>query len=500
MHDDPSEPNTPRSSPFPPDFAKEGQEPPPPAAAPSLSPSASEVPLPAPAETDADHPTLGGMFVGPPLIRGALLNSFKDGVFANGMLALQETFAIAAAVSLHASSMAIAFMTSLPLLLGSLGQFLLPALVDPARGRKYYVLHGVRGQATFFFVAAWTGFLPESVAPWAYAAAFVCAATSATATNVFWVDWMGDLIPGSVRGRHFAWRSVWFAWTYLSCSLLAGYLARSFPPATAPWGLFAIIFVAAASLRFVSLGFLRKQYEPVSHRVREAFSPLKFRPSRDFLKWCLATSTFGAAAAMSGPFFAVHFLRDLHFDYLTLAIALCSTVLGSVVFIRFWGRMADNFGTSKTIWVTGLLVSFIPVPYIFTTEPWLIWLFNFYSGATWAGYNMANFNHLLSATEKKQRSHYVAFTSLVGGVMGFAFTLLGGYLSTRLPPLQGYSICSLFLLSTVIRLSVCLLFYRGFREYREALPRKSEDVYLEIPGYRVGQGLFRNVFRGYRNQ
>jgi hypothetical protein len=35
---------------------------------------------------------LGGIPVGSPLIRGALLNSFRDGIAANGMLALTDTF------------------------------------------------------------------------------------------------------------------------------------------------------------------------------------------------------------------------------------------------------------------------------------------------------------------------------------------------------------------------------------------------------------------------
>lgn len=446
-----------------------------------------------------ERPTLAGMYVGPPVIRRALLFSFWDGVLANGMIALQETFGIAAAVSLNASAMAIALMCSLPLLLGSIAQFLVPTFADPAKGRKHYVLWGVRMQAAFLFLAAFTGFLPPSVAPWVYAGAFVMAAVSANSTGVYWVDWMGDLIPTTVRGRHFAWRSVWFAWMYLACSLLAGMVARKYTSHDAPWLLFAFIFAGASLLRFGSYAFLRKQYEPVAQKAREVFNPFRFRPGRDFVTWCVATSAFGAAAAMSGPFFSVWFLRDLHFDYLTLAITLSSTVLGSIAFIGFWGKMADNFGTSKVIWISGLMVTIIPLPYLFTENPHLIWAFNFYSGATWAGYNLANFNHLLSATDKRQRSHYIAFASLVGGVLGFAFTLLGGFLATRLPPLMGYSLRSLFLLSAVLRLTICLGFYWKFREYREALPRRSREVFMEIPGYRVGQGLFRNFFRAFRN-
>lgn len=469
-----------------------------PSDAPSAA-SAAEAPRRAAPEPEGRQ-TLGGLYVGPPRVREALKYSFLDGILCNGMIALNETFAIAGAVALHASSMAIAFMTSLPLLLGSLAQFLVPAFADPAKGRKHYVLLGVQFQALFLFVAAFTGFLPPAVAPWAYAAAFVMATVSVNSTGTYWVDWMGDLIPDEVRGRHFAWRSIWFAWMYLACALIAGAVSRRYTSANAPWALFAGIFSLAALFRLGSYAFLRKQYEPPARVARVPFSPFKFRPDRDFLTWCLATSTFAGAAAMSGPFFAVWYLRDLHFNYFTIALALCSTVLGSVAFIKFWGRLADNYGTSRVILVSGIMAALIPIPYIFTADPVLICLCNVYSGATWAGYNMANFNHLLSATDKRQRSHYIAFASLVGGVIGFAFTLLGGFLATRLPPLFGYSLRSLFLLSAALRLAISVGVYWKIREYREALPRSSAEVFAEIPGYRVGQGILRNAFRGFRNQ
>lgn len=444
--------------------------------------------------------TLGGTYVGPPVIREALLNSFRDGLLANGMLALQETFVIAAAVSLRASSMAIASMTSLSLLLGALSQFLVPAFADPAKGRKHYVIVGVYLQAFCFFLAAFTGFLPAEAAPWAFAGMFVLSVVSNQSTGAYWTDWMGDLIPGSVRGRHFAWRSIWFQWTYLACSLTAGIFARKYTSANAPWLLFCFIFLAAAALRYGCAYFLKRQYEPVSHTAREALSPFKFRPSRDFLYFCVATSAFGGAAAMSGPFFAVWYLRDLHFNYLTVAVAHACTVLGSIAFIKFWGRMVDNFGTSKVIWVSGLMATVIPLPYLFFSEPHQIWLANLYSGATWSGYNMALFNHILNATDTRQRNHFIAFGTLVGGVLGFGFTLLGGFLATRLPALNGYTLRSLFLLSACLRLVICLAAFRGIREYREALPRRRSDVLLELPGGRISHGLFRSLLPWFRSQ
>src|SRR5258708_39594843 len=92
---------------------------------------------------------LGGIEVGSPAVRHALVLSFWDGTFATAMIALTETFGIAAAVSLKAPSMAIALLGSTPLLLGSLGQYFWPAFVDMRHARKAGVLVGVGLQSTF---------------------------------------------------------------------------------------------------------------------------------------------------------------------------------------------------------------------------------------------------------------------------------------------------------------------------------------------------------------
>lgn|GEM_PF-638980 len=442
--------------------------------------------------------TLGGVHVGPPVIRKTLLFSFWDGIMANGMQALNETFSIAAAIALRSSAMGIACLSSMPLLIGSIAQFLLPAFADPAKGRKYYVKWGVRSQAFFLFLAAFAGWLPEGYASWAFISLFGLSMVSAHMLGPYWMAWMGDLIPGPVRGRHFAWRSVFFSWMYLSCSLVAGSAARSYDAHNTPWKLFACVFLTAAALRTVSYLFLRLKHEPPAAMAPEAFSPLRFRPGRDFVLFCLATGLFQGAAAMSGPFFNVWYLQDLRITYLDLAIALAMTVLGSITFAAFWGRMADNFGPARVLWISGFLIALVPFPYLIFQETLAIWILCFFSGAVWGGYNLANVNHMLNATDKSQRSHYLAFGALVVGVIGCAFTLLGGYLATRLPVLLDWRLRSLFLLSGVLRLAIFFVFFGRFREYLTTLSRNSADVYMELPGFRMGAGMMRTVFRGFR--
>lgn len=467
------------------------------ASRPDPSIASVEAPPQAPV-ADPGKTHLGGIYVGPPVIRGALLNSFRDGIAANGMIALNETFAVAAAVALKASSMGIALMSSLPMFIGSLGQFLLPAFADPAKGRKHYVLMGVRGQVLLLLIAAFAGWLPPAYAPWAFVLLYAGAAVSANLTGPFWVAWMGDLIPGSARGRHFAWRSVFFSWMYLTCSLTAGIVSRRYGTANAPWILFFGVFASASALRYVSLRFLQRQYEPVSAMALEAFNPLKFRPGKAFAGYCLATGLFQGAASMSGPFFAVWYLRDLHFNYLFVAIALSLTVLGSITFAGFWGRLSDHLGSGRVLWISAFLVALVPLPYVFSENRYVLWGSCIFSGATWAGYNLANFNHMLAVTEQRTRSHYLAFASLVVGMVGCAFSLSGGFLATRLPVIMEWRLQSLFLLSALLRLSLAGVLWALMRHDRAPASRDPMVIYMELPGFRFGAELIRTVFRGIR--
>lgn len=403
---------------------------------------------------------MGGVDLGSEATRRGLLFSFCEGLTTTGMLAMTETFNVAAAVSLGASPMAISLLSALPLGIGYVCLYLAPALASPARGRKHYVLLGIRMQAILLIACAFTGWLSAPWAPVAFITVFVIAAVSSHATGAFWVAWMGDLIPPSVRGRHWAWRSTWFACMSLACSLTAGFVARHYDAKSAPWIFFCGIFLAASAFRFGGLEFLRRQYEPPPSKPLEVFSPLRFRPKPRFLAFSLASGGFLGSASMTVPFFSVWYLRDLHFNYLWLSLLSCAGALGSIACTRAWGRLSDRLGSGRVLAIGGFLSALTPLPSLFISRPLFLCLANFCAGGVWAGYSLANFNHLLSATENDQRHHYIAFNSLVTGVMASGFALLGGFLATRLPVLNGWRLRSLFLGAALLRFAIWVAFFR----------------------------------------
>jgi len=393
--------------------------------------------------------------------------------------------------------MAIALLGSTPLLLGSLGQYFLPAVVDVRHARKAHVLVGVGLQSTFLLLTAVTGFLPGPYAAWAYVASIALAGVSANVTTASWASWMGDLVPLEIRGRHFAWRSRLFAFVNLSVAMLAGFSAMSYSTQNAPWTFFTGIFLAAGLSRAVSYQMLKRQYEPPVPRADRA-PDWRVLPSHDFRTFCWAHALMQGAAAMSAPFFTVWYLRDLHFNYLALALTSSCTIVGNIVSLPVWGKLADRLGNRAILRVSGLLVCMVPLPYLLLTSQTAVFAINVVGGISWAGYNLVSFNHLLSASENKDRARLSAYASAVTGVVVFTMTLLGGFLATRLPAWFTFRLQTLFLASALVRLLTFSFFFPRLHEYGPVAGQHAQELFNEIPGYRVGLGLLRNFFRAFR--
>jgi MFS family permease len=425
--------------------------------------------------------TLGGVDVGSAVIRQALIYSLTDGILCSVMVALAETFSVAAAVRLKAPAMTIALLGSAPLLVGSVGQFFLPLFLKKARGRKHYVVASVRIQAVFLVLAGLTGWMPAPYNAWAYVFAFILYGSSGNLFTGIWTSWIRDCVPPGVRGRHFAWRNRLFSITQLICAITAGFVSRKYSSENAPWFFFTLIFFTGSLFRFGSSICLSKQYDPAPSNIPDKSHVFGFKPSKSFLWFCMSGAFLQGATAIAGPFFNVWFLRDLKFDYLTFSFCTACTILGTIVFLPVWGRRIDTVGTTRVLRVTALMCAFVPVPYFFGSSPFAIWLFNFYSGIAWGGFIIANFNYLLKTTENEKSDHYIAFASAVTAVTLFFSSLIGGFLSTRLPTFFDYPLQTLFLVSFVARLGVVLFFFRRFSQPAMRVERAAMEFIDESP-------------------
>lgn len=410
---------------------------------------------------------LGGVDVGSSQTRRALILSLGDGMLCQVMMILVDTFAVAAALSLKAPAIAIAMLSSLPVLLGSFSQAFALGMINPKESRKRYIVASVRIQALVLVVAATAGWMPQGWAPWIFVLASALYGVSGSLFTSLWMTWFSDLVPDRVMGRHSAWRSMFFSLAQLVASILVGLFSRSYTMATAPWIFFCILFAVAGVLRLGSGMLLSAQYEPPRTKPFIPVSFKNFRPPRQLALYAVATGLFNGSAAMSGPFFSVWFLRDLHFNYLSLTIATCSTIVGSMLSLRMWGNCVDTMGPARVLRITVFMAAIVPLPFLFFNQVWGIWLFNLYSGIAWSGVAISGFKYLLRCNASSRPEQAITFVNCAQAVIVFLLSMLGGYIATRLPVTFGYQLRTLFLLSMIMRITVSLFLVARIREIGE---------------------------------
>ena len=388
------------------------------------------------------------------------------------MMAMIDTFAIAGAVYLKVPLLAIGLLVGMPLLLSSLGQIFIHFSKKDGAWRKKYVLAGASGQSLLLMALAFTGFLPAHLRPWAFVAVFTLQGFSGSLMTGVWMAWMGSLVVPEVRGRFFAWRNRIISMAQLICGLLVGVLAFNQTNRTTTWFFFMAVFIAGSFLRLGSTLFLLFQYDPAP-----AFPPpaeLRRAPEeerRNFLRYALAHALMLGAVALAGPFFSVWYVRGLQMNYFELSAVVSATVVGIIIALPLWGKLSDRIGHRNVLVITALLIAAVPLPFCFTGAVWVLFLINIVTGLCWSGYNLSTFNYLITLVRTDNPARYNSLAIAMSGISIFLFSLLGGFLATRLPTLFTWQLQSLFLLSSLLRFAVFgLLFLKLPPEEKHGRP------------------------------
>ena len=164
--------------------------------------------------------TIGGIDVGDSQVRSALKYSLLDACFWQIMFVLVENFAVAAALSLKAPSIAISLLGPLPLFIGAFGQMFALRCVNPSCPRKSYMIVGTRIQTVCIVLAAVAGFLPRPTSIVVFATAYALYVISGKLFDNLWQTWFSDLVPSAIMGRHMAWRNTILSSLGLFASLI----------------------------------------------------------------------------------------------------------------------------------------------------------------------------------------------------------------------------------------------------------------------------------------
>jgi MFS family permease len=161
---------------------------------------------------------------------------------------------------------------------------------------------------------------------------------------------------------------------------------------------------------------------------------------------------------VAAPFFSV---------YLVQVLGATAGIVGTLAAVQnlaalpgqvLYGRLLDKRGIKRTFVFSGLLIPFMIWSWLLVRGPWGVLPIRIAAGFLFAGYNLSNFNMLLSVTPQVHRTRHIALYRTITQVSVAVAPLLGGLIVDR------FGFLPVFALSGAGRLTSMLLLMRFVRE------------------------------------
>jgi MFS family permease len=388
------------------------------------------------------------------------------------------------ALTLGATNTHIGILNTLPNLLGSFSELFSLKAINHQTRKKFVHKHVLLQSLMWLFVIAigimfFIFNIDHTAAPITLIVVYSVLIMLGMYTVPAWMSWMKDIVPERC-GSYFGLRNKISGFVALACMLVAGFILDYFKKTSVFVG-FAVLFFIAFLGRYTSARLFLKQYEP------------KFTPERDhkhgfvhfverisesnFGKFTLFVSLMSMMVAIASPFFAVYMLNTLNFNYVTFTVVTLSEVLTMFLFMTAWGKFADVYGNMKTMRITGFLIPFVPLLWLFSPlfqtnmpnllVPYLI-LISLFSGTVWAGFNLSTSDFIYDSANPKNIGSFTAYLSILNNFGFFVGGVVGGFISSKTFTFIGLpAILVIFLISGVMRFVIAGTFLPHLREVKK---------------------------------
>jgi len=421
----------------------------------------------------------------------ALRLSVREGSAWALMVGLAETYFVADAVRLGASTLQLALTITLPLAVAGAGPALALSLLRTLDRRPVAVAAALVQAAILSTLAALDG--TGRNAP-AILIGMICLyQTAGLAAGTAWSSWYGDLVPAELRGRYFARRNRFiYAATCLGLvaggTLLHALEPRGTPAAGGGGTGHAVILALAVVCRLASAYLLYLSPEPAFQGIagrRHTAEFFRTSSGRPAVKLLGAAAAFYFAAYLASPYFGPFMLETLRFTYVQYMVASVWVVVVKALSTVMWGRTVDRWGPGRVFRIGLLLVAAVPLPWIVANDLTLVLVGQGLSGLAWCAYELGFFTSMLGATTPAIRPAVFAVQSMVMGWVQLGAAVAGAALVND----AGVSFRALFAGSAGARFVVALVVVLWVRRALVLAPVRYASLSLRALGVRPTGGL-----------
>jgi MFS family permease len=321
-----------------------------------------------------------------------------------------------------------------------------------------------------------------------------------------WLSWMAALVPRTLRGRYFGFRSSAANLTNLISVPLTGLIASQWLGGSIQgYGVVLILAIASGLMSLWFQGFMvdvnpqnighfsakitpakpvlpppdapspeaSSQDTPPEARAAlqipqespqipppqpaDSSPPIAFWQDGNFLKFLLYFHLWTFAVNLSAPFFNVYMLNQLELNINQVTFYNSLAAGANLLMLMLWGKLADRVGNRLILLGVGIIFAIFPLLWLSTgLNSWSIWvllpLLHCLSGGTSAAIDLCSNNLQLDIAPQRNQATYFGVAAAVAGVSGTLGTTAGGFFAQF-----GYGgLLGLFALSSILRLGALL--------------------------------------------
>ncbi len=420
-------------------------------------------------------------------------HGLRDAAFQAAAQGGGENYFSAFALLLHASPVQIGILSALPQLVGMASQLFSVKILQYFRMPGRLVTLGGKAQAASWLpLMALPLFLP-SHGSWVLIACAIMYFALGHATAPAWNSFLIDLVEPDARGTYFAQRARITALVSFLALGVAGTILTLGQHWNLSWLGFVVIFLGAAAAR---IGAIRCQSKvaalTASHPIEapEGFRHFLTCTTPDFRRFLLFSGLVHWAVLISGPFFVIYLLRDLHWTYLHYAGWMAASILGQFTTLKPWGQFGDRYGNKNMLLVTGFTVPLLPMAYLVSEQYLYLLGVNFFGGIVWAGLSLGLQNYVFDSLRPEERTRGVALANAMNAIGWGIGALTGSWLATIMPAQLHLGLWDItpasnlpfvFFLSGLLRLVIAASLLGTFGEPRRLTLPPHRHLVWELP-------------------
>ena len=404
------------------------------------------------------------------LRRKALSMLVTDGCLYACMVGTAETFALFFAVKRGLDAGQIAVISTLPILIGALAQWLVPCRI------KGDLLKSTIQHCQWLQVVALMGFI-FSFSLDSLSTFYVCMLSFLSLYWVgglvaapLWLDWCAPWLPRRRFGLFLAKRSGIIAFFTLFAYVCAAVLAHKNGVHVA-----SAIFGFGAVARIASILVLRATPSPPRpHIALDKAVPLpRLRDSKPIVGIIIFTVLFKWAVNISSPFCLPYIVHDLKFDLWGYVWLTAVPFVGRYVSLSNWGLAARTLRPFVGLQVAMAVISINPILWALTRRIEWLGSFEFVSGLMWGGFDLCSVLVVQNFWPGNARRLSGLHMALSNGA-----ALLGAWMGSRIQ-MGGSTYLDLFYLSANMRFTVtCAFAYFLWRLPETRIPLKVYGDFL----------------------